>query len=318
MNAVRAEGRQALHLYMSRTGLSLSDLASRMGYAHRTLVQFSSGARYGDGEGEQTAARIQAWIEDHPAPLPEFPGRLYPTEATKEMDALLTDVRQGAWGVLYGPSGAQKSFLLEYRAAEAAREDEPSLVYIRTSPSGMTATVLLRRIAAAIGAPYAQQLDGMRQQILHTIQRRRASLALVMDEADALYHWVETLETLREIGDRARVRPGQAGVGILVAGNERVMQIFDNRRGVYFEKWRARIEQQELRVTGPAADEAEMILRGELGEVKKATSAHVVECCTVQDPVSHKSYVNAHRLFNTIRNMQRSRGANGRMGDKPN
>jgi hypothetical protein len=230
---------------------------------------------------------------------------------------LLAHVRAGGWGVLYGPSGAQKSFLLEYRAAEAAREPEPSLVYIRTSPSGMTPTVLLRRIAAALGAPYAHYLDGVRQQVLYTIQRRKTSLALVLDEADALYRWVDTLETLREIGDLARARLGRpgpapygarAGVGILVAGNERVMQIFENRRGVYFEKWRGRIEQQEVRVTGPSVEEAERILRGELGELKKTTVASIVEGCTVHDPISKKEYVNAHRLFNAIREIQKKRG----------
>lgn len=209
------------------------------------------------------------------------------------------------------PRERKKVFLLEYRAAESVQQAEPGIVYIRTSPAGMTPNVLLRRIAAALGATYAQYTDGIRQSVLYAV-RRRTSLALVLDEADALYRWVETLETLREIGDLARARPGRAGVGILVAGNGRVMQIFENRRGVYFEKWRGRIEQQELRVLGPSVEEAAGILAEELGELKEKTVKVVLDGFTVADPVSRKSYVNMHRLFNAIRSVEARRGGNGR------
>jgi len=308
----RDEARGELHAYMSRTGLTLAELAERIGYSPYSLRQFSSVAHYGDGDGHLTAEAIQRWIAENPSPTPELPGALYETAATRQMDGLLAHVRRGGWGVLYGPSGAQKSFLLEYRAAEAAGDLEPSIVYIRASPSGMTPNVLLRRVAAALGAPYAQYTDGIRQSVLYAIRKRRSSLALVMDEADALYKWVETLETLREIGDLARARPGRPGVGILVAGNERVTEIFENRRGVYFEKWRGRIQQQELRVLGPTPEEARRMLEGELGEVKETTARVIVDGCAVKDPISRKEYVNVHRLFNAIRDFREERGKGSR------
>lgn len=313
MNAAREEARQALHVYMSRSGLTLPELARRIGYSPYSLRQFSSIAHYGDGDGHLTAEAVIGWLRGNPLPAPELPGKLYPTRATREMDAMLEHVRNGGWGVLYGPSGSGKSFLLEYRAAESAQDVEPGIVYLRTSPSGMTPNIFLRRIAAALGASYAQYTDGIRQSVLYAIRRRRTSLALVLDEADALYRWVETLETLREIGDLARARPGRAGVGILVAGNERVMQIFENRRGVYFEKWRGRIEQQELRVLGPSVEEAAGILAEELGELKEKTVQVILDGCMVADPVSRKSYVNMHRLFNAIRAMKAKRGGNGKV-----
>lgn len=317
MNALREEARNALHVYMCRSGLTLPQLAERMGYSPYSLRQFSSLARYGDSQGDVAGQAVLDWLKKHSLPAPTVPGKLYRTRATDQMDALLAHIRQGGWGVLYGPSGSQKSFLLEYRGAESARDGEPSIVYVRTSPSGMTPNVLLDRIAAALGAPYAQATDAVRQSVLYAVRQRRTSLALVLDEADALYKWVETLETLRELGDLARAGfgraglPAQAGVGILVAGNERVMQIFENRRGVYFEKWRGRIEQEELRVIGPSVEEAAGIMRGELGELKPATVETVVEGCLVDDPVSRKRYVNAHRLFNAIRKIREKRGGNG-------
>jgi hypothetical protein len=309
MNVVREEARNALHVYMCRSGLSLPQLAERMGYSPYSLRQFSSLARYGDSQGEVAGQAIVEWLKKHSLPAPTLPGKLYRTRATDQMDALLAHIRQGGWGVLYGPSGSQKSFLLEYRGAESAQDSEASVIYVRTSPSGMTPNVLLDRIAAALGAPYAQATDAVRQSVLYAVRQRRTSLALVLDEADALYKWVETLETVREVGDLVRAGAGRAGVGILVAGNERVMQIFENRRGVYFEKWRGRIEQEGLRVIGPSAEEAAGIMRGELGELKAATVETVVEGCLVDDPVSRKKYVNAHRLFNAIRKIREKRGS---------
>jgi type II secretory pathway predicted ATPase ExeA len=309
MNVIREEARNALHVYMCRSGLSLSQLAERMGYSPYSLRQLSSIARYGDSQGQVAGHVVLEWLKKHPLAAPGLPGKLYRTRATDQMDALLAHIRQGGWGVLYGPSGSGKSFLLEYRGAENARDGEPSIIYVRTSPSGMTPNVLLDRIAAALGAPYAQATDAVRQSVLYAVRQRRTSLALVLDEADTLYKWVETLETLRELGDLLRAGPGRAGVGILVAGNERVMQIFENRRGVYFEKWRGRIEQEGLRVIGPSAEEAAGIMRGELGELKPATVETVVEGCLVDDPVSHKRYVNAHRLFNAIGKFKERRGS---------
>lgn len=311
MNALREEARKALHIYMARSGVSLLDLAERIGFSPYSLRQFSSIARYGDGEGEFTAQAVLEWIKNHPVRLAPLPGKLYRTRATDQMDALLAHICGGGWGTLYGPSGARKSFLLEYRGAESAQEAEPRIVYVRTSPSGMTPNVLLRRIAAAIGAPYAQSTDSIRQSVLYVVRQRRTSVALVLDEADALYRWVETLETLRELGDLARTRPGQSGIGMLVAGNERVMEIFQDRPGINFEKWRGRIEQEGLRVLGPSPEEARGILRGELGELKEATVTVLIEGCLVDDPVSKKRYVNMHRLFNAIRDMKKKRGGNG-------
>lgn len=91
------------------------------------------------------------------------------------------------------------------------------------------------------------------------------------------------------------------------------MQIFENRRGVYFEKWRGRIEQQELRVLGPSVEEAAGILAAELGELKEKSVRVILDGCMVADPVSRKSYVNMHRLFNAIRSVRARRGGNGKV-----
>lgn len=297
--AVRNQAR----VYMVRSGLTMRELADRTGYSHRSMIQFMSIAQYGDGDGHLTAKAILDYMETNPLPRAELPGKLYETEATREMDALLAAVYRGRWGVLYGPAGAQKTFLLEYRAAECAAQADSPMAYIRTSPSGMTPPVLLRRISAAMGSPYAQSCDGMRQNVIYALRARKGPFAIVLDEAQHLYHAVDTLETLREIGDLGRER-----VGILVAGNEQVMAIFSPRRNMHFEQWRSRAQQKEVRVLGPSRDEARRMLRGELGELKEETVTKVfLDKCAVDDPVSGSKYISARRLFNSIRDFREAR-----------
>lgn len=292
--------REQLRIYMSKTGMGVSEIASRSGYSMRTVNQFVSGAKYGDAEGMSAARRLDQFMRNNPAELPDFPGRLYETEATREMDRLIEHARSGGWGTIYGPSGAQKTFLLEYRAAEAARNEEGGLVLIGADPA-LSPRGLLGRIARGIAAPYAQQSEVLREAILYTLRRRKSPVAVVIDEAQLLYPRIDTLETLRRIGDRARDR-----MGILVAGNEEVLDLFRPRRRTYFEQWRSRVEQEEAHVLGPTVAEARRILASEIAGIKEAVAEEIISGTTVQDPLSKKRYVNARRLFNTIRTFRRA------------
>jgi hypothetical protein len=312
---LRTETTQALRVYMMRSGFPLSLIADQAGFAPQTLKQFVSAARFGSPatKGEDTARRLSEWMTANPVALPELPGHFYETEATREIDFLLDEVAEGAWGKLYGPSGSQKTFVLEYRAAEAARQAEPRIIYINCSAAGMSPNVLLRRIASALGVPYAQTTEGLRQQIFFAVRRRRTSVALVIDEADH-FHWrLDTLETLREIGDALPARGNRAGVGILIVGNEGVMDIFRDRPGMYMEKWKGRISQVERRVIGPSIEKAKGIILSELGQLKTANVNTILygkdgrTSNVVQDPVSGEDYVTAHGLFHAIRRIQKLR-----------
>jgi type II secretory pathway predicted ATPase ExeA len=295
----RENVRYDLRVYMSKTGWGISELAFRSGYAPRTLLQFMSSARYGDAQGQSAARNLAKFMRENPAELPEFPGRLYETEATRAMDRLIDHAIEGGWGTIYGPAGAQKTFLLEYRAAEAARSEECELVLVGADPA-LSPRALLGRIARGVAAPYAQQCEALREAILYVLRRRQRPVAVVVDEAQLLYARIDTLETLRRLGDKSRGR-----IGILVAGNEQVLQLFEPRRNVYFEQWRSRVEQEEAHILGPSEAEARKILAAEVQGIKAAAADEIVAGTKVQDPLSKKSYVNARRLFNTIRMMQR-------------
>ena len=308
--AVREEARQALRVYQSRTGLSLLEIATRAGFAYHSVRQFASGGRYGDGNGESTGKALLEFFRTHPFLAHENPGRLYETDTTRKIDKLISYCQAGGWGILYGPTGAQKSHLLKLRAAEAESAPEPSLALVEVS-GPMTPWALFGRIAREVGAPYAQSFEGLRNSILYTVRSRKTPLALVLDEADLLYKSVDALEVLRRLGDALPVKSGRPGLGLLVAGNEDILRLFEPRRGNYFGRWRDRIEQKEVRVLGPSQSEAREIVRAELGEgLPEQVVNQPVESSTVKDPVSGKQYVSTHRLFHALEAFRRKRGVN--------
>jgi len=126
-------------------------------------------------------------------------------------------------------------------------------------------------------------------------------VALILDEAQNLRGRIDTIEVLREIGDRGRV-------GILVTGHDELFQVFQPRKGMQFEQWRSRIEQKKRRVLGLSEAEAREILSGELGSLPEPTVKAFVEPATVEDFQSHKSYVSARRLSNAIKDFRELRG----------
>ena len=246
-------------------------------------------------------------MDVHPWQPPDLPGHLYETAATREMDELIAYCRKGRWATLYGPAGGQKSFLLEYRAAEAAREAEPRLVWVPI-PGRMTPAGILRKISRAISAPYAQSADALRENIIYTVKARRSPLVLALDEMDLIEKDMDTLEAVRRLGDLLRGK-----LGLIVAGNEQIITLFKPRQGRYFEQWRSRIEQRELRVLGPTREEARGMVIAELGEAKDAQVAGLLDDCTVTDPLSRKKYISARRMFfaiDNIRDLREKRGAN--------
>jgi hypothetical protein len=298
MEVTREQVRKDLRVYMSRTGMDLHRIADLTGFAHRSLIQFASGARYGAGDGADTAAALKSFMDVHPWQPPDLPGHLYETAATREMDELIAYCRKGRWATLYGPAGGQKSFLLEYRAAEAAREAEPRLVWVPI-PGRMTPAGILRKISRAISAPYAQSADALRENIIYTVKARRSPLVLALDEMDLIEKDMDTLEAVRRLGDLLRGK-----LGLIVAGNEQIITLFKPRQGRYFEQWRSRIEQRELRVLGPSREEARGMVMAELGDSKEGQVTGLLDDSTVTDPISKKKYISARRMFFTIDNIR--------------
>lgn len=308
MTGLREEARKELRIYQSRTGLSLRAIAARTNFSWYSMRHLAAGVDYGkDGEG--IAQAVLDLIQMAPPTTLQIPGRLYQTAATRVMDALLRECREGCWGTLYGPAGTQKSYLLEYRAAEAARDPEPWMVVVDV-PGPLTPCMILTRIATALGAPYAQSSEGLRTSIQYHVRARKTPLVLVFDEAQLLYKSVDALESLRRLADSLPVRNRRGGLELLMVGNEQILHLFDERRGNYFEQWRSRIEQRSRCVSGPSKVEAREMVRGELGDIPLEAAETIVNESVVKDPVEGNKYVSVRKLFNSLRDISRRRRTN--------
>ncbi len=308
MLQTREEVRAQLRAYRSQTRMDYAEIAEMVPLAHMTLKQFASGARFGNAmETGETAQRIGAWLAANPVPLPEFPGRIYETAGTRVMRGMIADAREGAWGTVHAPFGAQKTFLFETVFAESARaaDGEKNWFALVEAVERMTPRYLLAEIARAIAAPYAQSTKALREAIFYTLRRRSSPVVVVIDEAQLLYPMIDTLECLRRLADLARGR-----MAVIVAGNEQTLKLFEPRRRNNFGQWRSRIEQRRERVYGPTRAEARAIARQELGALPDAAIDLLVEKSLDKDPLPDEkggevTYINLRRLFNAMRDYRR-------------
>jgi DNA transposition AAA+ family ATPase len=135
--------------------------------------------------------------------------------------------------------------------------------------------------------------------ILHALSQRREPPVLIVDEAHHLGGMVETLEALREVGDRGRI-------GMIVAGHDDLEAVFRDDAGP-FEQWRSRFDRRE-RLPGLSQDEVAAIARAELGEVSSQALAVLVRASAV----THRGfkYLSARALFKALKQglAKRSKG----------
>jgi DNA transposition AAA+ family ATPase len=291
----REEAREALRLYQMRTGLSVGQIALRMGYARRSLIQYATRARYGDGNGAETARRIIDFIRANPPEAPEFPGtKLYDTENVRMIDREIVNAQRGHFTLVYGPAGTQKSFVFEWRTAEAWREAlEPGVVYIYADPD-MTPLALLQEIAFGLGADVGISRHAALRAILYTLRRRKSPVAIVIDEAQNLAKRFDTLETLRQVCDRGRI-------GLLIAGHDNVEDIFRPRGDGQLAQWRSRVQQHRRCLPGLSPSEAREIIQGEIGAVPEKVRETLIGGSMEHDTRKRKDYISARRLFNALR-----------------
>jgi len=294
----REEARDALRQYQMRTGLSLGEIAIRIGYARRSLLQYASSGRYGDGNGAEAAGRIMHFIETNPPEAPAFPGdKLYDTENVRVIDREIRNARRGHFTLVYGPAGTQKSFVFEWRTAEAWRQAlEPGVVYVYADP-GMTPAWLVQEIALGLGAHVGNNRHATLRAILYTLRHRKSPVAIIIDEAQNLAKRLDTLEVLRQVCDRGRI-------GLLIAGHDNVEDIFQPRGDGQLAQWRSRIEQHRRCLPGLSQSEARKIIQGEVGAVPEKVAETLVAGSMEHDTRKRKGYISARRLFNALRDFK--------------
>jgi DNA transposition AAA+ family ATPase len=207
----------------------------------------------------------------------------------------------GAVALCYGPPGTQKSFVFEYRMAEAWRKSlQPSLGYVYAAPA-MGLYAFARAAAKAIGTPAA----GVRQDIIDNavaaLRARKQTTALIVDEGHHLAGRLDTLEVLRELVDRGRL-------GVVLAGHDNLEEIFQSKKAGPLEQWFSRVDYHR-RLPGVQEEEARSIAREELGEIAQRSLDKLVESCRVMDYREGKPYLSMRRLMKVLEQLKAARRA---------
>ncbi len=296
------DAREKVRAYQARTGLSIGQVGRLAGYANQTMKQFVA-ACYPHSENSM-ARQVMKALEENPPEVQDVEGRLYTTHNVRILDRQLQAAREGALSLIYGSPGTQKSFVFQRRVAEALRRaglEAPAIGYVYASGA-----MGRRSLAQEIARQFIVFPDGPAYQIItgivFALRRRRQRAVLIVDEAQHLGGEVNLLEMLRELVDRA-------GIGLIVAGHDRLEQIFDPDRSP-LEQFVQRFDHR-LRLPGLSEKEVREIAAAELGPLNERTLKEILKQSVARDRQTRTDYYSARYLFKIIAQVRRARAKNG-------
>lgn len=312
------DGREATRTrlidYLQRTGLTQAEFATRIGYSHKSLRMFLSEKwHHVAGNSDYICRAINGYIDAHPiAPMTQPFGELYETANTRAMrETFKSLLRKPVAYMIYAPPGSQKSFVLEHLVAELNREESrksapAQAAFYVYALAQMTPSQVMKAVAIACGTSSAGDRMRIARNLAHDFQGRR--VLLVVDEAQHLS--INAFETLRILLDRP------PHLSLLFSGSHDLKQTFD-RFSATLEQWNSRIV-DKVRLPGVKDDEAEGIIRREIGELLKAGTAEgarktiraLIAGATVKDGFEkNRSYINVRTLTNALEQIKLQAGA---------
>jgi DNA transposition AAA+ family ATPase len=255
-------------------------------------------ARSGDAPLDEALIRRVREYEQMRAPLPKKPGRLYDTANVRMLDAHIAHAKAGQIILDYGPPGTQKTFVFEYRRAEAIERDprEPEVLYVCCAPA-MSAKALLAHLALELRIYPRGSRDSLMAAILSRLGERAKLPALLVDEAHRLERQYVTIETLRDIADHGHV-------GMVIAGHDNLENIF-RAESLVMEQWVSRVDQGH-RLPGLSEAEVRQIAENELGPRKARVFDGIVAEVRVRDARMGQEYFSMRRLVKLLRQVARS------------
>lgn len=300
-----AQVREQVRAYQARTGLSTGQIGRLAGLAYQTMSQFMADCYPHDEE--PLAGRLAKALEENPPEIADVEGKLYSTGNVCILDEQLDAAREGALSLIYGSPGTQKSFVFQRRVAEAlrrARLEAPAIGYVYAS-AAMTPRSLAQETARQFVVHSTSNTYQVLTDTVFALRRRRPRAVLIVDEAQHLDGGKKPLvmlEILRELVDRA-------GIGLIVAGHDRLEQIFDAERSP-LEQFCQRFDRR-LRLPGLSQKEVREIGTAELGPMSEAKLAALLKACKTRDRHTGGDYHSARYLFKVIAQEKLARANNG-------
>lgn len=295
----------AIREYCARSGIRPSTFAKRINYSYSALWNFIDG-RYHQvaGSGKNIRAAAQNFMELNPiAPCTTLNGELYDTANVRVIrETFERLLPKPVAYMIYAPPGSQKTFALQNEVARLNLAELPKngkgrrAVYVYARQN-IRPRDLMRRVAIACGCDSSNSIETMIEALRWEFRTRR--VLLIVDEAQHLS--IDCFESLRELLDQPPF------FSLLFAGSHDLKNTFD-RFSATLEQWNSRII-AKVRLPGLERDEAEGIIRRELGErialldagVAKVLIGELVKQSTTKDAFEKgRSYINVRTLTNAL------------------
>lgn len=301
------ECRQRLERWMAISGRNDADVALAIGYARSTLSLYRNGfyAQFGESNSDALRMKLLRLMDENPVDLVEdLPGRPYTHTRNYRMlrEYFFQALDKGRAYHVYGAPGSQKTFvalalLKELAAADAAKNGSARRAYLVRCRPNLHPGDLVKRVAIEVGVTPRGAIDQILRKIRVALLGRRA--LIIFDEAQSLSR--ECLEVVRELLD---MKPY---IGLLFLGSHDLEQRFT---AVGMEQWRSRMYAGKP-LPGLSVDEAEVIVRGELGSGYSAAKvkaliegSHEKDFRRLGADKLPLRYISARLLFNSIRRIQ--------------
>jgi DNA transposition AAA+ family ATPase len=284
--------------FLEVTGLSVADLAERVGYAHSTLSLFLNGsyANVASNTGALSKALLD-YIDANPVDVDDqIDGKLYETANVKLLRQCVAEVvEKHRCGCVVGDPGKQKTYVAKHLIAELNRKEIAKnghgrkLFYVYV-PQACSPQQLMREIALACGCSPRGDVRSIFRRLRYHLRGR--SVGFILDEAQHL--GIPGLETVRELHDQA------PHAGLLFLGSHNFDQMLEIR-GVQLEQWRSRFHFKR-HLPGISDEEAETIVRAELGEKasRKVIAAALEDSRVKSFANPRERYISARSLFNAL------------------
>lgn len=218
--------REQLRGFLTESRKSQKQVAKEIGLSPAVISQFLSGVYAGDNA--EIAAKVQQYLTVGKSRLnalqtPEFIPSL--RNAEQVLFAASYAHRNNEISLVYGAAGAGKTSALQYYA-----ENNPGVVFVTANACSKTARAVLYLIAEALGKVPTGSVFMTMRNLVETL--RGSNRLIIIDEADHLT--ANALQAVRNLND-------EAGVGLVLSGNDQIKHQMYGRGRLQFDQLRTRV-----------------------------------------------------------------------------
>ncbi|MDL2327580.1 AAA family ATPase [Ruminococcaceae bacterium OttesenSCG-928-A11] len=218
--------REQLQAFIIKSGKSQKQVAKEIGISSAVISQFLSGIYAGNNE--DVADKVLRYLEVGESRLMRIEVPTFCAELRNAKQVLFAATyahQNNEISLVYGDAGAGKTTALKHYA-----ENNPGVIFITANACSRSPRAILHLVTEAVGKiPAGNQFIMMRNLVEALSGSNRL---LIIDEADHLTP--NALQAIRNLND-------EAGIGIVLSGNDRIKHQMYGRGSLQFDQLRTRL-----------------------------------------------------------------------------